>query len=152
MGKIERKRQLSFSPLLLPVGQSGYFCFLPRLPLLSPPSMALCLKTCSLFPLSLLSVSQPPLTSFSGPHPTSQRCLAVGTTFTAWLMQSEIPAYRVCFRISLCHPASFIRLSRFPRSHSEPPALILIHLPVGWTVSRSRRHETGEDLPCPRHW
>lgn len=150
---MERKRQLSFSPLLLPVWQSGYFCFLPWLPLLSPPSMALCLKTCSLFSLSLLSVSQPPLTSFSGPILLHRGVYpSVPHSRHGWCSLRYLRPPTVCVRISLCHPASFARLCRFPRSHSEPPARFLIHLPVGWTVSRSRRLEIRADLPCPRHW
>lgn len=102
---------------------------------------------------SLLSVSQPPLTSFSGPIRLHRGVYqSVPHSRHGWCSLRYLRPPAVCLRISLCHPASFARLSRFPRSPSEPPARILLHLPVGWTVSRSRGHGLGEDPPCPRHW
>lgn len=67
-----RKRQLSLSPSLFPVGWAGYFCFLPQLPLSSALSMALPFKTCSPLPLphrSVIPNPSPAWTSFSGPVP-----------------------------------------------------------------------------------
>lgn len=117
----EGKRQLSLSPLLLPVWQSGCFCFLPQLPLFSTPSMTLPCTICFLLLLSHLFVSFqtlcPPSLSFSGHIPL---CRGHTSECHGWHSPKYLRSLSVCFRISPYYPTSLTRLSRFPWSQNDP--------------------------------
>lgn len=114
-GADQEERQLSLSPSLLRVWQSAYFCFLPWLPLLSAPSMALCLRTCSPFPVFFLCPHYHELPLVAPSY------FAEVSTTTAWL-QCHFRSMAGTARNICAHPGS-VSESAFATQQASPDFL-----------------------------
>lgn len=136
MGKIkERKRQLSLSPFFPPCLRVWLFLLSP-LASSSQPLRWHCASKLVLSPLSLLCVPTP-ITFFQWPIPLHRGGPPVGATFTAWLVQSEIPVGTQGLFQPLT-PSKLSQTFRFPLSQGEP------------LYSSSSVFQSGRQSPDPR--